>query len=60
MAKDGPVTHRSWTCADGKRLAWALWPTGGHNFPPPAAHSPGADQLIWSFVSKTPLAPLPR
>jgi hypothetical protein len=28
-------------------------------FPPPLAHTPGASQLIWSFVSKTPLAPLP-
>ena len=54
------MTYSSWPCADGKRLAWAVWPTGGHNFPPPAAHSPGADQLIWSFVTKTPLAPVPR
>jgi len=60
VVKHGPVTYRSWSCADEKRLAWAVWPTGGHNFPPPAAHSPGADQLIWSFVSKTPLAPVPR
>jgi polyhydroxybutyrate depolymerase len=60
VVKHGPVTYRSWSCADLKRLAWAVWPTGGHNFPPPAAHSPGAGQLIWSFVSKTPLAPLPH
>jgi polyhydroxybutyrate depolymerase len=60
VVKHGPVTYRSWSCADEKRLAWAVWPTGGHNFPSPAAHSPGADQLIWSFVSKTPLAPVPR
>jgi polyhydroxybutyrate depolymerase len=60
VVKHGPVTYRSWSCANEKRLAWAVWPTGGHNFPPPAAHSPGADQLIWSFVSKTTLAPLPH
>jgi polyhydroxybutyrate depolymerase len=60
VVEHGPVTYRSWSCADLKRLAWAVWPTGGHNFPPPAAHSPGAGQLIWSFVSKTPLAPLPH
>jgi polyhydroxybutyrate depolymerase len=60
VVKHGPVTYRSWSCADEKRLAWAVWPTGGHNFPPPAAHSPGADQLIWSFVSNTPLAPVPH
>ena len=60
VVKHGPVTYRSWSCADEKRLAWAVWPTGGHNFPPPAAHSPGAGQLIWSFVSRTPLAPVPH
>jgi polyhydroxybutyrate depolymerase len=59
VAKHGTVTYSSWTCANGKRLAWAVWPTGGHDFPPPTAHSPGANQLIWSFVSKTPLAPVP-
>jgi polyhydroxybutyrate depolymerase len=60
VVKHGVVTFSSWSCADRRRLAWAVWPTGGHNFPPPAAHSPGANQLIWSFVSKTPLAPVPR
>jgi polyhydroxybutyrate depolymerase len=60
VVRHGPVTYRRWSCADEKRLAWAVWPTGGHNFPPPAAHSPGAGQLIWSFVSKTPLAPVPH
>ena len=32
--------------------------TGGHNFPAPGRH-PGRQQLIWSFMSKTPLAPVP-
>jgi polyhydroxybutyrate depolymerase len=59
VVKHGEMTLSTWSCADGKTLQWGVWPTGGHNFPPPLPHTPGADQLIWSFVSKTPLAPLP-
>jgi polyhydroxybutyrate depolymerase len=57
----GVMTLTTWpSCADGKRLAWGVWQSGGHNFPPPTAHAPGADQIIWSFFTKTPLAPVPR
>jgi polyhydroxybutyrate depolymerase len=59
VVKHGEMTLSTWSCADGKTLQWGVWPMGGHNFPPPLPHTPGADQLIWSFVSKTPLAPLP-
>ena len=58
-AKHGDMTLYTWSCADGKTLQWAVYQTGGHNFPPPNNSQPGANQLIWSFVSKTALAPVP-
>jgi polyhydroxybutyrate depolymerase len=58
-ATHGNMTLTTWSCADGKRLEWAVYTIGGHNFPPPTAHSPGADQLAWSFFSNTALAPVP-
>jgi poly(3-hydroxybutyrate) depolymerase len=57
--KHGDMTLYTWSCADGKTLQWALYQSGGHNFPPPNNSQPGADQLIWSFISKTALAPIP-
>jgi len=58
--KHGDMTITSWSsCADGKRLAWAVYTIGGHNFPPPTPHSPSGSQVIWSFITKTALAPLP-
>lgn len=60
VSKHGVMTFTTWsTCADGKHLGWAVYKIGGHNFPPPTAHTPGADQIIWSFFTRTPLAPLP-
>jgi polyhydroxybutyrate depolymerase len=59
-AKHGDMTITFWSsCADDKRLAWAVYTVGGHNFPPPTAHSPSGSQIIWSFLTKTELAPLP-
>ena len=59
-AKHGDMTMTSWSsCTDGKRLGWAVYTIGGHNFPPPTAHSPSGSQIVWSFLTKTPLAPLP-
>jgi len=59
-ATHGDVTLTSWSsCAGGKSLAWAVYTVGGHNFPPPTAHSPSGSQVIWSFFTKTTLAPLP-
>ena len=57
--KHGNMTLYTWSCADGKTLQWAVYQTGGHNFPPPNNSQPGANQLIWSFMSKTALAPVP-
>ncbi len=59
IAKHGVMTLSTWSCADGKTLEWAVFQTGGHNFPAPTATTPGANQLIWSFISKTALAPVP-
>ena len=54
------MTLSTWSCADGKTLEWAVYPTGGHNFPRPHGQLPaGANQLIWSCITKTPLAPVP-
>jgi polyhydroxybutyrate depolymerase len=59
-ATHGTMTLSTWSCAEGKILQWALYQTGGHNFPPPVGDTPGANQLIWSFVTRSPLAPVPR
>jgi polyhydroxybutyrate depolymerase len=59
VVKDGDMTVSTWSCADGKTLEWAVDPTGGHGFPVPTGSTPGANQLIWSLMSKTPLAPVP-
>ncbi len=59
-AKHGNMALTSWSsCTDGKRLAWAVYTIGGHNFPPPTATTPSGAQVIWSFFTKTALAPLP-
>jgi polyhydroxybutyrate depolymerase len=58
-AKHGGMTLFTYSCADGKTLQWALYQSGGHDFPAPAATTPGANQLTWSFASKTALAPVP-
>jgi polyhydroxybutyrate depolymerase len=59
VVKHGEMSLSTWSCADGKTLEWALYPTGGHNFPAPKGDTAGANQLIWSFITKTPLAPVP-
>jgi polyhydroxybutyrate depolymerase len=55
----GMVGLSTWPCASGKTLRWALYPSGGHDFPGPRDGT-SANQLIYSFVTKTPLAPVPR
>lgn len=59
-ARYGIMTLTTWSpCADGTRLGFAVWPSGGHDFPVPLPHTPGASQVVWSFLTHTPLAPLP-
>jgi polyhydroxybutyrate depolymerase len=55
----GPMTVSTWSCADGKTLEWAVDPDGQHGFPNPVAFGAGANQLIYSWIMKTPLAPVP-
>jgi polyhydroxybutyrate depolymerase len=59
VVEHGQMSLSTWSCANGKTLEWALYPTGGHNFPPPKGRTAGANQLIWSFMTGTPLAPVP-
>jgi len=60
MSYDENLTQTSWTgCADGTRLALAAYSTGGHSFPIPPTCVPAATQVIWSFFTEKPLAPLP-
>ncbi len=55
------MTLTTWDhCTSGTRVAFAVWDTGGHNFPPPRDHSPAASQVIWSFFTNTAIAPLPK
>jgi polyhydroxybutyrate depolymerase len=63
-ARHGEMTMTTWTdCASGQRVGFAVWDTGGHNFPnygqKVSAATPNASQIIWSFFTKTPVAPLP-
>jgi polyhydroxybutyrate depolymerase len=56
----GSMTLDTWSgCAPGARLAFATWTDGKHSFPRPPASIPAASQVIWSFFTNTPLAPLP-
>jgi polyhydroxybutyrate depolymerase len=59
-ASHGSMTITTWTgCASGIRLGFAVWDTGGHNFPPTKANTPGAAPIIWSFFTQTAFTPLP-
>jgi polyhydroxybutyrate depolymerase len=57
--KYGPMTVSTWSCADGKTLEWSVDPKGQHGFPIPMSYGAGANQLIYSWITKTPLAPVP-
>lgn len=60
VARHGDMIMTTWSsCADGKRLGFAVYNIGGHNFPPPTPHSPSGSQIIWSFFTNTAVAPLP-
>ena len=60
-AHSGNMTLTTWTaCAGGTRVGFALWSSGVHSFPRPPASVPAASQVIWSFFTKSPVAPLPK
>jgi polyhydroxybutyrate depolymerase len=55
------MTLSTWTsCTSGARVGFAVWNSGGHGFPWPQGSTPSAAQVIWSFFTKTPVAPLPK
>jgi polyhydroxybutyrate depolymerase len=60
-AQHSGMTMTTWTdCSSGQRVGFAVWDSGGHNFPPPIGKTPSAAAIIWSFFTKTPLQPLPK
>jgi len=60
VTHSGSMSQTTWpTCGNGTRLAFAVWQVGVHSFPRPPASVPAAAQVIWSFFTQTPLAPLP-
>lgn len=59
QVKHGLMTVSTWSCANGKTLQWGLSPIGGHDFPD-AKDGASANALIYAFITKTPLAPVPR
>ncbi len=60
VTHSGSLTWSVWNgCSTGSRLGFAVWTDGKHSFPRPPASKPAAAQVIWSFFTKTPLAPLP-
>jgi polyhydroxybutyrate depolymerase len=60
VTHSGTMTLTTWSaCGGGARLAFAVWKGGVHSFPRPPASVPAASQVIWSFFTKAPIAPLP-
>jgi len=55
------MTVTTWSgCASGARVGFAVYDSGGHNFPPPKGKNPGASSVIWAFFTKSAIAPLPK
>jgi polyhydroxybutyrate depolymerase len=60
VLKQGNMTETTWTkCADNARLAFAVWTTGGHNFPEPPKDYPTGAAVIYAFFTRTAIAPVP-
>jgi polyhydroxybutyrate depolymerase len=60
VTHSGSMTLTTWSsCEDGARVGFAVWKAGVHSFPRPPASIPAATQVIWSFFTKTPIAPIP-
>jgi polyhydroxybutyrate depolymerase len=55
------LTFTTWhNCESGSRVGFAVYTTGGHNFPPPKDKSPGASSVIFAFFTNTAVRSLPR
>ena len=51
----------TWSKCTSGRVGFAVYDTGGHNFPPPKGkRQPAASSVIWAFFTKTAIAPLPK
>jgi polyhydroxybutyrate depolymerase len=60
VTHSGSMTLTTWSkCENGARVGFAVWKAGVHSFPRPPASIPAATQVIWSFFTKTPIAPIP-
>jgi polyhydroxybutyrate depolymerase len=60
VLKQGNLTETTWTkCANDARLAFAVWTTGGHNFPEPPKDYPTGSAVIYAFFTRTAIAPVP-
>jgi polyhydroxybutyrate depolymerase len=60
VLKQGNMTDTAWAnCAHGVRLSFAVWTTGAHNFPEPPKDYPTGSAVIYSFFTRTALAPVP-
>lgn len=46
-------------CADGTRLEFAVYSTGGHDFPQASRTTPGAAAVIWAFFTDRNINHLP-
>jgi polyhydroxybutyrate depolymerase len=56
----GWLTYTVWDCADGTRLGYALYSSGGHQFPPPKSYEPAASAVAWAFFANAKsIEPLP-
>ena len=57
----GSMTQTTWYGCGGRtvRLALASWSGGVHSFPRQPGTVPGANQVLWSFFTKRPIAPVP-
>jgi poly(3-hydroxybutyrate) depolymerase len=55
------MQYSEWTgCANGSRIAFAVYSVGGHNFPPQTKTQPAVASVIWSFFNDDrTIAPLP-
>jgi polyhydroxybutyrate depolymerase len=49
--KSGWLTYTEWGCADNTRVAFAVYSSGIHEFPPPKSYEPAASAVIWAFFN---------
>jgi polyhydroxybutyrate depolymerase len=61
ISRYSAMTVTMWSgCTSGARVGFAVYDSGGHNFPPPKGKNPGASSVIWAFFTGSAIAPLPK